>query len=991
MGAAAIAAAMLVSPTAALADDDAPALLQFKLDSGAQYDDFERLGFAMDHAVDDGEGDDKIVSAWVNDEELAIARAHGFENVGVVHSKQNFAAIRAESLRTKQAEIDAKEALRVNKAGKAGASAAPGSVRVQRAEYYENNVGKFISIEANADGVSYTGANGNIYNGPTLMAEFYDAAGNRMGGGLLDDYTDTDVNPDYYQYHWVLIRYGNKGDNKPVPASVKVSSNNGDVDTLATKEWIAKDPPKPPASFLTGFVNRYYDSPDAIQKIKDIAAQYPNITTLTELPNKTHGYQRPAATMLGYVNTTTNAPNATTPYVRLDAGGLPVAGSAPSAAQIPRTVVITSKMMGHLGGNALTAQIVPPTATNQALSVTLTGNALRIMPATNASGAVTSTANDVIAAINAHPEASAVVRATKYRTSATAGTGVVEPSIASPLSDLLRAPASVPRGPQTQYVLRIGKARDGQSKVGVYLYCQEHAGEIATSGVCLETAERLVRNYGTDPKTTELVDGLEIFIVPQINSDGVNHSIYDSPRRTNMAPYCYDPASTENLADPANRNNYGININRNFSVGSIFDGFQGASTGCSGGNTAGLFELSEPETRNEVWVQNTFRNIKFSNNIHSSGGYFMWPPGSYTPGRVPLPYPPYGTLNFFDQAAKQVLDGIKSHRGLAIRPQRTGPVIDVLYSAAGNSADEAYYTLGIIGYDFEIGDTNYYVDPVTGVERTCGAGQQPPFGDSTNDCLDNEGFHEAMEFSSGNYGLMQSALDYANDTTPPVVDSVVTSEGKGSYEVRFKSNEASSIYYTLDGSTPTVNSPEWKPPRARALPLPIIAAPGVTLKWISHDFKGNLSAVKSQVLGQTQAPGTVGGTVPATLALTVGQASFPAFVPGVARTYTASTTANVVSTAGDALLSVSDPSSTATGRLVNGTFSLAAPVQARVAPTALADVGGSAAPTPLKAWTAPTSNETVAVDFAQSIGANEALRTGTYSKTLTFTLSTTQP
>ena len=31
------------------------------------------------------------------------------------------------------------------------------------------------------------------------------------------------------------------------------------------------------------------------------------------------------------------------------------------------------------------------------------------------------------------------------------------------------------------------------------------------------------------------------------------------------------------------------------------------------------------------------------------------------------------------------------------------------------------------------------------------------------------------------------------------------------------------------------------------------------------------------------------------------------------------------------------------------------------------------------------------VDFGQSIGANEALRTGSYAKTLTFTLSTTNP
>jgi hypothetical protein len=42
-------------------------------------------------------------------------------------------------------------------------------------------------------------------------------------------------------------------------------------------------------------------------------------------------------------------------------------------------------------------------------------------------------------------------------------------------------------------------------------------------------------------------------------------------------------------------------------------------------------------------------------------------------------------------------------------------------------------------------------------------------------------------------------------------------------------------------------------------------------------------------------------------------------------------------------------------------------------------------------WTAPVSNETVPIDFKQHIGASDALRTGTYSKTLTFTLSTTQP
>ena len=65
-------------------------------------------------------------------------------------------------------------------------------------------------------------------------------------------------------------------------------------------------------------------------------------------------------------------------------------------------------------------------------------------------------------------------------------------------------------------------------------------------------------------------------------------------------------------------------------------------------------------------------------------------------------------------------------------------------------------------------------------------------------------------------------------------------------DVRFTSNEACSIFYTTDGSTPTTASTEWKPNRARALPLPISIAQTGTLKWIAHDFKGNISAVGSK-------------------------------------------------------------------------------------------------------------------------------------------------
>jgi Asp-tRNA(Asn)/Glu-tRNA(Gln) amidotransferase A subunit family amidase len=136
----------------------------------------------------------------------------------------------------------------------------------------------------------------------------------------------------------------------------------------------------------------------------------------------------------------------------------------------------------------------------------------------------------------------------------------------------------------------------------------------------------------------------------------------------------------------------------------------------------------------------------------------------------------------------------------------------------------------------------------------------------------------------------------------------------------------------------------------------------------------------------------VGGNVPATLSLTLGPpASFGAFTPGVAHDYTAATSANVISSAGDAALSVADPSATATGHLVNGAFSLASALQVRADNGPFAPIGGSSAPTPLLAYTGPVSNDPVTLEFKQPIAATDVLRTGAYTKTLTLTLSTTSP
>ncbi|WP_169542094.1 ThuA domain-containing protein [Solirubrobacter soli] len=138
------------------------------------------------------------------------------------------------------------------------------------------------------------------------------------------------------------------------------------------------------------------------------------------------------------------------------------------------------------------------------------------------------------------------------------------------------------------------------------------------------------------------------------------------------------------------------------------------------------------------------------------------------------------------------------------------------------------------------------------------------------------------------------------------------------------------------------------------------------LNWI--EFGGN--GVTRQ---KVEAPGSAGGSVAPTLSLSLGAAAtFGAFTPGVARTYTATTTANVISSAGDASLTVAPTPA----YLMNGTFALPSPLDVTFSKSS---------------WTAPASNDPVTITFKQQIGASDALRTGSYSKTLTFTLSTTTP
>ncbi len=133
------------------------------------------------------------------------------------------------------------------------------------------------------------------------------------------------------------------------------------------------------------------------------------------------------------------------------------------------------------------------------------------------------------------------------------------------------------------------------------------------------------------------------------------------------------------------------------------------------------------------------------------------------------------------------------------------------------------------------------------------------------------------------------------------------------------------------------------------------------------------------------------------LSLPTQPGSFGTFPPTVARTYETAIAATVTSTAGDAVLSVTDASTIA--RVTSST------ARSRCRPRSTC--GRSTPPTrrrPTRRWprpparrrtcsryTGPVNTDQVTLGFRQAIAATDVLRSGNYSKTLTFTLSTTAP
>lgn len=149
------------------------------------------------------------------------------------------------------------------------------------------------------------------------------------------------------------------------------------------------------------------------------------------------------------------------------------------------------------------------------------------------------------------------------------------------------------------------------------------------------------------------------------------------------------------------------------------------------------------------------------------------------------------------------------------------------------------------------------------------------------------------------------------------------------------------------------------------------------------------------------APVTVSGSVPLELDLSAGATtSFGTFAPAVARDYATTVAATATSTASGATLTIADASGLGVpGHLLNtsgGAFSLLSALKASGASTAAGATGSpltaiTAASQTLVTYAQPVAADSVTIGLQQHIDASEPLRSGTYGKTLTITLSSSTP
>jgi hypothetical protein len=106
------------------------------------------------------------------------------------------------------------------------------------------------------------------------------------------------------------VRIGDAGtSDPPTPTQIRIGTSTGAVKEAPVEVWVGGGlPPIGDASYLKDFTTRYMDPTEVYGRFKELAAEFPNISELITLPNKTNGYQRRAQAIMSGTTAIGSAP-----------------------------------------------------------------------------------------------------------------------------------------------------------------------------------------------------------------------------------------------------------------------------------------------------------------------------------------------------------------------------------------------------------------------------------------------------------------------------------------------------------------------------------------------------------------------------------------------------------------------------------------------------------------------------------------------------------
>jgi carboxypeptidase T len=224
----------------------------------------------------------------------------------------------------------------------------------------------------------------------------------------------------------------------------------------------------------------------------------------------------------------------------------------------------------------------------------------------------------------------------------------------------------------------------------VHFECNIHAREHLTAEMCLYVLRLLTAGYGVDERITQIVDSTELYLIPMLNPDGVEHDIASGLTEDGRALAANWRKNRQPIPDT---DLLGIDLNRNY-------GFNWAC--CKGGsnNPASItYRGWAPWVAPEVVAHRNFINsrvvngrqqIRMSISWHTYGELVMWPYG-YTKTALPK------TMSADDLSALQVIG-----RQLAAFNGYTAKQKSGMYITDGTTSDWLYHDHRIIAFTFEM-------------------------------------------------------------------------------------------------------------------------------------------------------------------------------------------------------------------------------------------------------------------------------------------------